>query len=150
MGETMRCGLIGENLEHSYSPRVHARLGSYEYRLIPLRQSELASFLRRRDFDGINEKPSSMGRRTKVFSNLLAFIADDGLAPEGNQIDSEWHDNLVSEDGKVFTTIARVRANTTAFADEDAGADKAVYRLQAVHLKDGAWVSGHSNAAPSR
>ena len=28
-----RCGLLGEKLGHSFSPRIHQELGGYEYRL---------------------------------------------------------------------------------------------------------------------
>lgn len=50
----MVCGLVGENPKHSLSPWIHARLGSYEYRLFPLRPAELEPFMRARRFDGVN------------------------------------------------------------------------------------------------
>ena len=35
----MQCGLLGRKLGHSYSPQIHARLGSYDYLLrIPIYQ----------------------------------------------------------------------------------------------------------------
>lgn len=49
-----RCGLIGRPLGHSFSPAIHARLGDYDYRLIELEPEEVAPFLRKGDFDGLN------------------------------------------------------------------------------------------------
>jgi hypothetical protein len=55
-----------------------------------------------------------------------------------------------SEDGKVFTTICRVPANTTRFVDDTPGAGKSVYRIRAINVRDGAWVSGFSNSAQGK
>ena len=51
---TLRCGLIGEKLGHSFSPAIHAKLADYEYRLIELAPEQVAPFLHSRDFDGLN------------------------------------------------------------------------------------------------
>ena len=50
----MRCGLLGERLGHSYSPQIHARLGSYSYSLYEKPPEELALFLKSGDFTGLN------------------------------------------------------------------------------------------------
>ena len=50
----MRCGLLGGKLGHSYSPRIHAELGGYEYRLYEKAPEELAAFLAAGEFDGLN------------------------------------------------------------------------------------------------
>lgn len=50
----MTCGLIGHPLGHSFSPAIHAQLADYEYRLYDLEPEELAPFLEKRDFDGLN------------------------------------------------------------------------------------------------
>jgi len=50
----MDFGLIGERLEHSYSPEIHRRLRGYAYQLCPMSPSELPAFFARRDFKGIN------------------------------------------------------------------------------------------------
>jgi len=47
-------GLIGENLVHSHSARLHNLLGDYSYELIPLRKNELDRFLRSGNFAGLN------------------------------------------------------------------------------------------------
>ena len=49
-----RCGLLGRRLAHSYSPAIHARLGSYEYRLFQREPEELEAFLREGAGDGLN------------------------------------------------------------------------------------------------
>ena len=50
----MEFGLIGKKLGHSYSPMIHARLADYRYELIEIAPDALASFLRARDFKGLN------------------------------------------------------------------------------------------------
>ncbi|OUO92278.1 shikimate kinase [Cloacibacillus sp. An23] len=47
-------GLIGEKLGHSFSPYIHGELGNYDYRLIELKRGELAGFLKRGAFKGLN------------------------------------------------------------------------------------------------
>ncbi len=50
----LKTGLIGEHLSHSFSPQIHAALGSYEYRLIELAPSEVGNFLTTGEFDALN------------------------------------------------------------------------------------------------
>lgn len=50
----MRYGCIGEKLSHSYSVEIHSLLGDYEYRLQELTPGEVGTFLKARDFLGIN------------------------------------------------------------------------------------------------
>lgn len=50
----MKCGLLGEKLGHSYSPKIHSYLGDYSYSLYEKRPEELADFLQSGDFDGLN------------------------------------------------------------------------------------------------
>ena len=50
----MKCGLLGERLRHSRSPEIHARLGSYEYRLYEKRPDKVEDFLLHGDYDVIN------------------------------------------------------------------------------------------------
>ncbi len=47
-------GLIGNPLGHSFSPQIHSLLGDYTYELFPMEESEVAPFLQKREFDGIN------------------------------------------------------------------------------------------------
>lgn len=50
----MKCALIGKPLGHSYSKEIHALIAPYSYDLVELDESEVAPYLRSRDFDGIN------------------------------------------------------------------------------------------------
>ena len=50
----MQCGLLGRKLGHSYSPAIHAALGDYGYVLYEKEPDELADFLQRGDFTGLN------------------------------------------------------------------------------------------------
>ena len=49
-----KLGLIGEKLGHSFSPAIHTKLGTPDYRLFELRLEELGEFLQQGDFDGVN------------------------------------------------------------------------------------------------
>ncbi len=49
-----KCGLLGETLSHSFSPRLHAHFGTYSYELFEVAPCALTSFLMTRDFDGLN------------------------------------------------------------------------------------------------
>lgn len=50
----LRCGLLGRRLAHSYSPEIHAELGSYAYRLYEKEPQELGQFLSGDEFDALN------------------------------------------------------------------------------------------------
>lgn len=50
----MKCGLLGRKLGHSYSPQIHAYLGSYSYDLFEREPEEVGSFLKSGDFSAIN------------------------------------------------------------------------------------------------
>ena len=50
----MQCGLLGRKLGHSYSPQIHAQLGTYSYALFEKEPEELKDFLQNGDFTGLN------------------------------------------------------------------------------------------------
>ena len=52
--QTMKCGLLGRKLGHSYSPQIHALLSDYEYELYEKEPEDVAAFLTSGAFDGIN------------------------------------------------------------------------------------------------
>lgn len=56
-----------------------------------------------RCFDGIVAK--SGGRETDIHHNVIENIADDGLALDGTEIDSRWHDNVVIEGGNACIVV---------------------------------------------
>ena len=51
---TIKCGLLGGKLGHSYSPEIHAHLGDYPYLLHEKRPEEIEDFLKNGDFIGLN------------------------------------------------------------------------------------------------
>lgn len=51
---SLKCGLLGEKLGHSMSPRIHAGLGGYEYLLYEKTPQEVNDFLLHGDYDVIN------------------------------------------------------------------------------------------------
>ena len=73
----MRFFLIGEHLAHSYSPVLHAALGTENYELRELAPDELESFIKSRDFDGLNV---TIPYKTAVVPYL------DELSPEASAI----------------------------------------------------------------
>jgi len=50
----MQCGLLGRKLGHSYSPQIHAYLGSYSYDLFEKEPEQLEDFLKNSGFNAIN------------------------------------------------------------------------------------------------
>lgn len=50
----MKSGLLGRKLGHSYSPQIHALMGSYSYVLFEKEPEDVADFVRNGDFTGIN------------------------------------------------------------------------------------------------
>lgn len=50
----MKCGLIGRKLGHSYSCQIHHAIANYSYDLWELEPEQLAPFLQKGDFAGVN------------------------------------------------------------------------------------------------
>lgn len=51
---SMRCGLLGEHLSHSFSPLIHAELADYTYELFPRSPEDLEAFVRRGEAQAFN------------------------------------------------------------------------------------------------
>lgn len=47
-------GLIGERLGHSFSKPIHEKIGGYEYELKEVERNDLDSFMRAKEFTGLN------------------------------------------------------------------------------------------------
>jgi len=47
-------GLLGEHLSHSFSPKLHSMLGTYDYGLYEVAPAQLPDFLNRTALDGMN------------------------------------------------------------------------------------------------
>ena len=52
--KTIRCGLIGEKLSHSFSPQIHRHLSDYSYELFEMSEGEVGAFLKSDRFDSTN------------------------------------------------------------------------------------------------
>ncbi|MBQ4592829.1 MAG: shikimate kinase [Clostridia bacterium] len=52
--ETLKCGLIGKTLGHSYSPQIHAEFADYEYKLYEMPEEEVGTFLKTADYTALN------------------------------------------------------------------------------------------------
>ena len=50
----MKYGVIGEHLKHSFSKEIHAQIGDYQYEIKEIEPQKLESFIKERDFLGIN------------------------------------------------------------------------------------------------
>ncbi len=50
----MEYGLLGERLEHSFSPLIHRVMGDYDYRLLPVPPAQMRRILQERRFKGLN------------------------------------------------------------------------------------------------
>lgn len=66
--EQLRFGLLGRTLGHSWSPQIHARLGSVPYVLVEREPQEAETFLRSKQWDGLNV--------TIPYKRLAAACAD--------------------------------------------------------------------------
>ena len=89
-----QCGLLGEKLGHSYSPQIHALLGTYAYDLFEKKPDELVDFIRSGDWSGLNV--------TIPYKKTAAALCDE-LSP------------LAKELGSVNTLVRR--ADGTVYGD---------------------------------
>lgn len=51
---SMRCGLLGEHLSHSFSPLIHGELADYSYELIERAPDEVEAFVKEGGYDAFN------------------------------------------------------------------------------------------------
>lgn len=87
----MNYGCIGEHLGHSFSRDIHALLDTYEYTLQELSPQELPSFLKAREFCGINVTIPYKG-------DVIPFI--DELSETARAIGAV--NTIVNRGGKLF------------------------------------------------
>ncbi|MBQ4381807.1 MAG: shikimate kinase [Oscillospiraceae bacterium] len=87
----MQFGLLGRRLGHSYSPEIHRALGAESYSLIELEPEDVAGFLERRQFQGINV---TIPYKMAVMEHL------DEISGEAVAIGSV--NTVVNRDGRLF------------------------------------------------
>lgn len=89
--DSMRSGLLGEHLGHSYSPQIHALLGSYEYKLYEKSPDEVEDFIKNGEWDGINV--------TIPYKKVAASLCDE-LSDTARKLGSA--NTLVRRNGKIY------------------------------------------------
>ncbi|MBQ3224656.1 MAG: AAA family ATPase [Oscillospiraceae bacterium] len=86
MKKTMKCGLLGERLGHSYSKQIHACLADYEYELYGVPREKAAEMIKSGEFDGLNV--------TIPYKELAYSLCD-------------WHDEFAADAKSVNTVVHR-------------------------------------------
>ena len=100
--QTIHCGLLGEKLSHSYSPRIHKELGDYEYLLYEKSPRELEDFILNGCWDGLNVT-------IPYKKTLMAYCTE--LSPRAAEIGSV-NTLIKRKDGSIYGD------NTDAFGFE--------------------------------
>lgn len=49
-----KTGVVGKNLTHSYSPKLHSLLGDKNYQIFDIKEEQLKNFLLQKDYKGLN------------------------------------------------------------------------------------------------
>lgn len=75
--QTMKCGLIGEHLGHSFSPQIHAAIADYSYELTELTPAQVGSFVKSGPLDAFNV---TIPYKKEVIPYL------DSISPEAQRI----------------------------------------------------------------
>lgn len=88
---SVRYGLLGERLGHSFSREIHEKLGRYRYELIEVAPEKLDAFMRSRPFDGINV--------TIPYKQAVIPYLDD-LSERARAIGAV--NTIVNRDGKLY------------------------------------------------
>ncbi len=89
--KSLKCGLLGEKLSHSFSPQIHGELADYDYRLIELAPDALEAFVKSRTLDAYNV---TIPYKKAVMPYL------DVISPEALAIGAV--NTVVCRDGKLY------------------------------------------------
>ncbi len=87
----MQYGLIGEHLPHSFSKIIHEKIGLYEYELHEAAKDELDSFMKKREFKGINVT-------IPYKQDVIRYL--DEISERAKKIGAV--NTIVNRDGKLF------------------------------------------------
>lgn len=84
------CGLLGRRLSHSFSPRIHAQLGDYAYRLYEMEPEEVGAFICDGDYAALNVT-------VPYKETVIPFL--DVLTPQARKIGAV--NTIIRRDGKL-------------------------------------------------
>ena len=87
----MRCGLIGEHLGHSFSPKIHEKLADYSYGLFEISKDEIGDFAKNGGLDAFNVT-------IPYKKDIIPFL--DEISPEASAIGAV--NTVVRRDGKLY------------------------------------------------
>lgn len=87
----MKCGLIGEHLEHSFSPQIHEKLADYSYKLFEMSKDEIRNFAENGGLDAFNVT-------IPYKKNIIPFL--DEISPEASSIGAV--NTVVRHSGKLY------------------------------------------------
>lgn len=157
----MLCGLLGRTLSYSFSPKIHGLLGDYPYHLFEKEPEDLADFLQKGEFTGLNvtipykkavipylQELSPVAKRLGAV-NTIVRRADGTLI--GHNTDYFGFYTMVSKSGvQVFGKKALVlgsggASNTAVAVLEELGAKVVVISRSGVNNYNN--LALHSNAA---
>lgn len=85
------CGLLGRKLSHSFSPRIHALLGDYEYRLFEKEPEEVGAFITGGEYASLNVT-------VPYKETVISFL--DVLTPQARKIGAV--NTIIRRDGKLI------------------------------------------------
>ncbi|MBQ8004305.1 MAG: hypothetical protein IJ299_04345 [Oscillospiraceae bacterium] len=115
MKKTMKCGLLGERLGHSYSKQIHACLAPYEYELYGVPRETAAEMIKSGEFDGLNV--------TIPYKELAYSLCDvhDEFAAEAKSVNTVVHRNgkICGYNTDVFGFMMMTERAGISFSDKN-------------------------------
>lgn len=115
MKKSLKCGLLGERLGHSYSKQIHACLADYEYELYGVPREMAAEMIKSGKFDGLNV--------TIPYKELAYSLCDelDEFAREAKSVNTVVHRNgkICGFNTDVFGFITMVERAGISFTEKN-------------------------------
>lgn len=84
-------GLLGKNINYSYSPYLHSKFGRYDYQLFDLDEKEFENFIKEKKFKGINVT-------IPYKKEVIAYL--DYISEEVKRTNS--CNTIINKDGKLY------------------------------------------------
>ncbi len=89
--KSMKCGLLGKSLSHSFSPLIHGELCDYEYKLYEVSEDNVESFVKNGSLNAFNVT-------IPYKQTVMPFL--DVVSPEAHAIGAV--NTVVRKDGKLY------------------------------------------------